>query len=78
MIITAEDDELAWPGPVHDDIPELCEQGYSIEHVQCAGADHVAGAIETLPVQVRWLKERADGMQPNPNCTVAPPRNCNK
>lgn len=78
LIITAEDDDLAWPGPVHDDIPELCEQGYAIEHVQCAGADHVAGAIETLPVQVQWLKERAQGIQPNPTCTVAPPQDCNK
>ena len=76
LIITAENDDLAWPEPVHTDIPQLCAQGYAIEHVQCAGADHVAGAVDTLPVQFSWLMDRIAGEPPGTTCTVSEPQSC--
>jgi hypothetical protein len=76
LIITAESDELAWPEPVHEDIPELCAQGYAIDHIQCAGADHVAGAIDTLPIQFSWLMNRVDDVEVRPSCAVSEPVDC--
>ena len=76
LIITAEDDDLAWPQPAHTDIPILCEQGYAIEHVQCAGADHVEGAVDTLPLQFSWLMDRIAGAAPNTDCRVTEAVDC--
>ena len=56
LIVTAEMDDLARPLPVHDDISALCEQGYTIEHRQCADAGHVSGILDSLGNQWDWLR----------------------
>lgn len=78
LVITAENDDLAWPEPVHRDIGPLCEQGYVIEHVQCAGADHVSGAVQTLFYQVEWARAATAGTAPlgEQTCVVAAPVDC--
>ncbi|MCB9745536.1 MAG: hypothetical protein H6740_23355 [Alphaproteobacteria bacterium] len=76
LIVTSELDRLALPQPVHEDIPRLCDQGYSIEHVQCAGADHVSGAALSLRYQLDWIQGRLDGEALEGTCVVSPPVDC--
>jgi hypothetical protein len=61
FVILAEDDDLAIADPVRRDIEALCAQGYRIEHLECAGAGHVDGAVDTLAVQLGWAQARAGG-----------------
>lgn len=76
LIVTAENDDLAWPEPVHADIPALCAQGYEIEHVQCAGADHVGGAVQSLDYQLTWAARAAAGEALDTDCAVSAPIDC--
>lgn len=76
LIITAENDDLALPGPVKDDILNLCDDGYVIEHRECAGADHVAGARDTLEAQLAWIAERVQGNALESFCEITPPASC--
>ena len=76
LIVTAENDDLAWPSPVHDDIPLLCAQGYVIEHRQCAGAGHVSGSLDSLGEQFAWLNARLNGDDLGQTCVVANPEPC--
>ena len=76
LIITAEEDNLAWAPPVHDDIPILCEQGYQIEHLQCAGADHVGGTLDSLGYQFQWIQERLNNVPLTHDCAINEPSLC--
>jgi hypothetical protein len=76
LIITSELDDLAQAAPVHDDIAPLCAEGYNIEHIQCAGASHVSGAVDSLPYQLEWLKARANGEETTGSCVASAPRDC--
>jgi hypothetical protein len=76
LIITSELDDLAQAAPVHDDIAPLCAEGYNIEHIQCAGASHVSGAVDSLPYQLEWLKARANGDETTGSCVAEAPRDC--
>ena len=76
LIITSELDDLAQAAPVHDDIAPLCAEGYNIEHLQCAGASHVSGAVDSLSYQLEWLKARANGEEITGSCVAEAPRDC--
>ena len=78
FIGTAEMDDLAWPGPVHDDISILCEQGYTIEHRQCQGAEHVDGILDSLGEQWKWLQARLQNQELGATCTVTEPVICER
>lgn len=76
FIITAENDDLAIAAPVHQDIEQLCAQGYKIEHVQCAGLGHVDGALDTLGIQWDWIQGQLEGRALNEECIVQTPTIC--
>ena len=78
FIVTAEMDDLAWPDPVHDDISTLCEQGYTIEHRQCAGAEHVDGILDSLGEQWKWLQARLQNESLEETCRVTDPIICER
>ena len=78
FIVTAELDDLACPDPVHDDISTLCEQGYTIEHRQCAGAEHVDGILDSLGEQWKWLQSRLQNEPLGETCTVQEPIICER
>ena len=61
LVILAEEDDLAIAAPARSDIEALCAQGYRIEHLECAGAGHVDGAVDTLADQLAWAQARAGG-----------------
>ena len=78
LIVTAEMDDLARPLPVHDDISVLCEQGYTIEHRQCAEAGHVSGILDSLGEQWNWLQSRLNNEALGETCVVAEPLFCER
>ena len=79
LVVTGEDDDLAWPAPTHDDVLALCDQGYTIEHVQCAGADHTGAAVAALPKMIAWALAAGRGEDPTEGattCEVSAPVTC--
>lgn len=77
LVILAEEDDLAVAAPARADIEALCAQGYRIEHLECAGADHVDGAVDTLAVQVQWAMERGAGEPWSADiCVINEPTDC--
>ena len=76
LIITAEQDDLAIAAPVHHDIDEMCNLGYEIEHLQCAGLGHVDGALDTLGIQWEWIQQRLQGEPLQNPCVVTNPVSC--
>ena len=76
MIVTAEFDDLAWAPPVHNDIPDLCADGYEIMHRQCAQAGHVSGSLDSLGEQWGWIQARLNKEPLTNTCTVAEPLPC--
>ena len=78
FIITAENDDLAIAAPVHSDIENMCEIGYQIEHLQCAGLGHVDGALDTLGIQWDWIQGQLSGRALNDSCIVQAPILCSE
>jgi hypothetical protein len=76
LIVTSELDDLAIPTIVHEDIPKLCEQGYNIQHLQCADASHVSGAVDSIGTQWSWILARLDGVEISDECVVQEPTLC--
>ena len=76
FLITAEQDDLAIAEPVHSDISQLCDLGYEIEHLQCAEAGHVDGALDTLEMQWNWIDRRLQGEALQEVCVVSEPVYC--
>ena len=76
LFALAAEDELVLPPPTLDDIAPLCAQGYEIEVVRCAGADHVSGAADSLTLQLDWIRARLAGEALGPNCVVPEPTLC--
>ncbi len=78
LITLGELDDLVYTPTVRDDIPTLCEQGYDIEVIECAGAGHTDGAIYSLGYQRDWALSRIAGKEPGESCVINPPVDCEK
>jgi len=76
LLVTAEADTLVPTGPTREAIPGLCAEGYTLEHVDCAGVDHGDPAILTLSRQVGWIDARMRDEAVEPGCAVAAPESC--
>jgi hypothetical protein len=77
LMVTGELDDLALAGPAHDAIEPLCDEGYVIEHIQCAQASHVEAPANTLIEQWQWMQDRFDGLpMTGTTCVVDEPRVC--
>lgn len=76
FVVLAEDDDLAWAPPARDDVVALCEQGYVIEYMECAGAGHVDGAAKSLPQQLDFLDRMVNGGEPLDPCVIHEPVEC--
>lgn len=69
-------DTLVLPDPVRDSIPVLCDQGYRIEHLECAGASHTDGAVSSIPYQADWIAARLAGEPLVGDCVLNAPVDC--
>ena len=76
FIVTAELDDLAISAPVHADIVQLCDQGYNIQHLQCADTGHVSGAVDSIGTQWNWIQERLNGAPVSDACVIQEPSLC--
>lgn len=72
----AELDTLVAAGPTRDAFAPLCEQGYRMEYLECAGADHVDGAVWALFDQLAWLDARVLGLPLDDACVQHPAEDC--
>ena len=72
----SENDELVlgYVGRAH--APRLCDAGYVLEYLECAGADHETGAGLSLPYQLEWVKERLAGVPLDDPCVISEPIDC--
>lgn len=76
LLITAESDTLVPTQPTRDAIPALCDEGYMIEHIDCAAAAHGDAPVLTLPLQVEWIDARMSGDPAPFGCGVSAPSSC--
>jgi len=76
LLVTGEADDLAWAPAARDDVEPLCDLGYTVQHVECVGADHVSAAVDSLRVQLAWLESRLRGEPVADACVVNEPVVC--
>jgi hypothetical protein len=76
LLIAGENDDLIYAPTIRDDVEPLCDLGYVIQYVECAGADHVSAAVQTLPMQVAWVEGVLDGAPRAGTCAVTAPIDC--
>lgn len=71
-------DTLVIPEYTRDDLPVLCDQGYHIEHLECEGASHTDGAVNSIPYQAAWIQARLAGeaLPAEADCVVNAPVDC--
>jgi acetyl esterase/lipase len=78
LVIISGDDQLVVAEPVRESLPGLCDQGYDIEHLECAGASHSEGAVKSLPYQIEWVQDRLDGVPFDGGCVINEPIDCDQ
>lgn len=76
LVIQGEADDLVYTPVVREDLPRLCDQGYVIDHVECAGAGHVDAVLQSVPHAIRWVEERLIGAPLKEPCVIQPPTDC--
>jgi pimeloyl-ACP methyl ester carboxylesterase len=76
LIAQGEIDDLVFTPVVREDLPRLCDQGYQIQHVECAGAGHVDAVVQSIPYMIGWVEDRLAGMPLTDVCTINAPVDC--
>ena len=55
LFIIGENDELVDDEVEQQSFMDLCDQGYRMEFVKCADADHTGTVLESISLQIDWL-----------------------
>ncbi len=76
LYLVAGEDDLVVADVGRQHFPVLCEMGYQLEYLECAGAGHVDGAIDSLPYQWQWIHDRLDGEELAEPCVMTDPVDC--
>ncbi len=61
MFVLSELDELVDTPTERESFDSLCDQGFALEYLECAGADHVTGAVGSFAEQLDFLAARRRG-----------------
>lgn len=61
---------------VREDFLNLCDDGYRLEYLECAGASHSEGAVLSLPYQRDWVLARLAGETLEGTCVQTEPLDC--
>ena len=77
LLITGESDTLVPAAPVRAAIPALCDEGYTLQHIECAGLEHGEAPVMTLQDQIGWMDARMRGEPADEGCGVTSPVTCN-
>jgi hypothetical protein len=70
------EDELVVADVIRQDAGRLCEAGYRLDYLECAGARHVDGVGQSLPVQLDWIRDRVDGVPVEAVCDLDDVQDC--
>ena len=76
LVVLSELDTLVVSDVVRAGLPALCDQGYDLEHLECAGASHTEGAVQSIPYQVEWVRARLAGEPLADPCAITEPVDC--
>jgi hypothetical protein len=78
LAIFSEQDELVEVTVERESVSRLCDGGYRIERIECAGASHTGAAGPTVVYALDWLAARLAGepWPTDPICRVDPPTDC--
>ena len=78
MATYAELDDLVVTADQQDDFVRLCEMGYRIQYMECAGQRHTEGGVAAVAHMLNWLQDRVDGVPLDEEnmCTILPAIDC--
>lgn len=78
LFVLGENDDLVHTPTERADFDRLCQRGYALEYLECAGAGHVEGATWSIPEQVRWLRAHDQGqpLSTSVACQRGAPAHC--
>jgi hypothetical protein len=76
LTVYGERDELVLPPVQRPDWEGLCDGGWTLEHLECAGADHPETTLFSIPEQLAWLRARIDGEPLTNPCVWTEPVCC--
>ncbi len=76
LVVQGEADDLVYTPVVRDDLPKLCDQGYVIEHYECAGLGHTDAATTSIPHVIEWVEARIAGEPLADPCVIHEPVDC--
>ncbi len=75
VLVTGEEDDLAWTPPVRDAVGLYCDEGREVLYRECEGLGHVEAAVETLPWQIETLSGLLSGALAG-DCVLSAPEPC--
>ena len=78
LIVISGNDTLVLADVGREDIPDVCDAGYDAPVLECEGASHTEGAVDSLPYQVDWLRDRLDGVPQDDACVDWTPVDCSQ
>ena len=76
LFVVSGEDTLVAADVVRDDFVNLCGDGYRLEYLECAGASHSEGAVDSLPYQREWVAARLSGETLEGACVPTEPLDC--
>lgn len=76
LVVQGEADDLVYTPVIRADLPKLCEAGYVIDHLECAGAGHVQAATDSIPFVLDWVEARLTGAAIAEPCVIHKPVDC--
>ena len=76
LVVQGEADDLVYTPVVRADLPKLCDQGYIIEHYECAGLGHTDAATTSIPHVIEWVNARIAGEPLTDPCVIHPAVDC--
>ncbi len=76
LFVISGEDTLVAADVVRDDFLVLCDDGYRLEYLECAGAGHTEGARDSLPYQRDWIQARLAGEALEGACVQTEPLDC--
>jgi sulfoquinovosidase len=76
--VMGENDELVNSSVAHQSLSAMCDQGYRIRHLECAGKNHSAAALESINMQLEWALSCLAGTGPADEnlCLITAPQEC--
>ncbi len=76
LFVLSENDELVNTPVERQSFTRLCNMGYKMKYLECAGASHTQGAAWSVKEQFEWLKDRLNNVGMTGVCQINEPVRC--